>query len=42
MSFNNIGATLYNRVKSGKFVRSAKFGQRACLFHISIIVIKIY
>ena len=28
------------RVKSGKFGRSAKFGQRPCLFHILIIVIK--
>ena len=28
------------RVKSGKFGRSAKFGQRPCLFHISIIGIK--
>ena len=25
------------RVKSGKFGRSAKFGQRPCLFHILII-----
>ena len=29
------------RVKSGKFGRSAKFGQRPCLFHILIIGIKI-
>ena len=29
------------RVKSGKFGRSAKFGQRPCSFHILIIVIKI-
>ena len=28
------------RVKSGKFGRSAKFGQRPCLFHILIIGIK--
>ena len=28
------------RVKSGKFRRSAKFGQRSCLFHILIIGIK--
>ena len=26
-----------NRVKSGEFGRSAKFGQRPCLFHILII-----
>ena len=31
-----------SRVKSGKLGRSAKFGQRPCLFHILIIVIKIY
>ena len=29
-----------SRVKSGKFGRSAKFGQRPCLFHILIIGIK--
>ena len=29
------------RVKSDKFGRSAKFGQRPCLFHILIIVIKV-
>ena len=28
------------RVKSGKFGRSAKFGQRPCLFHILIIGMK--
>ena len=28
-------------VKSGKFGRPAKFGQRTCLFHIIIIGIKI-
>ena len=28
------------RVKSGKFGRSAKFGQRPCLFHILMIGIK--
>ena len=28
------------RVKSGEFGRSAKFGQRPCLFHILIIGIK--
>ena len=32
---------LHDRVKSGKFGRSAKFGQRPCLFHILIIGIKI-
>ena len=31
---------LCNRVKSGKFGRSAKFGQRHCSFHILIIGIK--
>ena len=30
----------YIRVKLGKFGRSAKFGQRPCLFHILIIGIK--
>ena len=30
-----------SRVKPGKFGRSAEFGQRPCLFHILIIVIKI-
>ena len=33
-------STKVNRVKLGKFGRSAKFGQRPCLFHILIIVIK--
>ena len=28
------------RVKSGKFGRSARFGQRPCLFHILTIGIK--
>ena len=32
---------IFLRVKSGKFGRSAKFGQRSCLFHILIIGIKI-
>ena len=31
---------LGDRVKSGKFGRSAKFGQRLCLFHVLIIGIK--
>ena len=31
----------YFRVKSGMFGRSARFGQRSCLFHTSIIGIKI-
>ena len=30
-----------SRVKSGIFGQTAKFGQRACLFHISNIGIKI-
>ena len=31
---------LKDRVKSGKFGQTAKFGQRPCLFHISNIGIK--
>ena len=30
----------YNRVKSSKFGRSAKFGQQPCLFYILIVAIK--
>ena len=33
--------TVDSRVKSGKFGQTAKFGQRSCLFHTSIIGIKI-
>ena len=35
-----INLELHGRVKSGKFGRSAKFGQRPCLFHILTIGIK--